>query len=329
LAEVARRREEAALKLDLDAVSGQPLKPIKGATNESLREASAGYPQSLAEQAKKWQHEAKRPPVALSEYWRKQFQKNPSLYTQQYPELPPDLSAFEEDHYEGNTELSEYFGPFRIDYATHVIELDGWNFVVSSPGAKPGLGNLVVGHGNFYTDATNSFICGFHNTARGDGTSSIGGADNEAQGVGDVTIGGEDNMATGSYSAVDGGYRNEATGFFDTATGGNQNTATGNFAVASGGQNNYAEGTASSITGGRGNEALGVLTSIHGGAGNQAKARESTIVGGVGFESMTEAESMYHQLDGQDIEAVASADFSKSKHSKAAWTQSLDMDYLS
>merc|ERR1719240_585832 len=106
LAEVARRREEAAIKLD--SVPRQPMKPIKGATPESLREASAGYPQSLAEQARKWQHEAsaQHPPNALPEYWQRQNLSRilgkdkyaPNVYTMVHPELPPDLSAFEEDH---------------------------------------------------------------------------------------------------------------------------------------------------------------------------------------------------------------------------------------
>merc|ERR1719191_2676424 len=76
LAEVGRRRGEAIR--NLDTVPVQPLRPIQGATKESLLEASAGFPRSLAQQAlnarrQEWQQQAKEhPPNALPEYWQKQ-----------------------------------------------------------------------------------------------------------------------------------------------------------------------------------------------------------------------------------------------------------------
>jgi len=330
LAEVKKRRLEAIASLD--PVPKWQRRPIKGATKESLREASAGYPKSMMQEAEKWQKNAARhPPNALSEYWKRQNLSSfysPTHYTQGSPELPPDLSAFEKDNSQGNPEMGEYFGPFRLDYSRHVVDLEGWNFCVSSPASKPGLGNVMVGHDNFVMDASNSFIVGTHNTARGDGDAVVGGQDNEAEGTGDSAIGGEDNIVGGEYSVGAGGYRNEAQGFYDVTSGGTQNVAQGNYAVTSGGQNNFAAGIASSITGGKGNEAVGTLTAILGGAGNKAVGKESTVVGGVGYDADQKLVSLWHEMDDQDIATVASMDFSKSNHATAAWAQKLDDDYM-
>merc|ERR1719191_1410324 len=143
--------------MKLDTVPHHHQKPIRGATKESLAKESEGFPKSLVQEAAAWQHQSEQhPPNALPEYWRRQnltqlMKYVPQRYTQKYPELPPDLSAFEKDNFEGNSELSEYFGPFRLDYSNHILELLGWNLVVSSPYSKPGLGNLVIGHANFYS----------------------------------------------------------------------------------------------------------------------------------------------------------------------------------
>lgn len=343
----------------LDDVPHRDMKPIHSATPESLAQESAGWVpppglkeasdgphgwQDVRQQMEQWsdaQQQTEHPPPSslteedphapngLSEYWKKANTSSviPSYFTQGNPELPPDLSAFEKDNYEGEAALSEYFGPFRLDYGNHAIECNGWNFVISSPLQKPGLGNMMIGEDNFVTDATNSFIIGSHNTARGDSVAIIAGSDNEASGEGDVVIGGEENIAEGLYSNVDGGYRNEAAGFYDVVSGGAMNVATGNFAVVAGGQNNYASGAGSSITGGRGNEAVSILSSINGGAGNKASFKHSTVVGGVGLEDEKSEAAMWVPLDEHDREEVASKDFSKSHHGGAAWAQTLDVDY--
>lgn len=245
----------------LDAVPQHKIEPISFPTPESLAQESGWMPPSDGKQEgvpygfAQVEHQTEQHPleahhsVGLSEYWKRAAlaaQKHtsrvlPSYFTEKNPELPPDLSAFEKDNYEGASELSEYFGPFRLDYGKHVIDVDGWNFVVSSPEGKPGVGNLMIGKENFVNDATNSFVIGIHNTARGKYAAVVGGRDNEADGTGDTVVGGEENVAEGQYNTVAGGYRNEAIGFYATASGGAMNAATGNFAVAAGGQNNFAD----------------------------------------------------------------------------------------
>jgi len=123
-------------------------------------------------------------------------------------QLPPELSAFEADHW---NDLSEYFGPFRIDYSVHNIELPGWNFVIESPSETPGRGNVIVGDQNFVSDADNTFVVGKHHTARGRQISIVGGKDNVAEGVGITIVGGEQNAARGNYTVLDGGIATKPT----------------------------------------------------------------------------------------------------------------------
>lgn len=220
-------------------------------------------------------------------------------------QLPDELSAFEEDHY---NDYSEYFGPFRIDYSVHTIEVPGWNFVVQSPGETPGRGNVIVGNQNFVADAANSFLAGKHLTARGYYISDVGGKDNVAEGKGIVIEGGEQNAARGNFTVIDGGYRNEATGNYAVVEGGVKNMAMGDFASVSGGQSNIAFGRGSSVTGGKANEAIGKASSIHGGSGNKAKGELSTIGGGIGQTTEEAGEATWYLLTDQDRETVADPD---------------------
>jgi hypothetical protein len=235
--------------------------------------------------------------------------QNPSSAASQLPDvdyqLGPERSAFEPDHW---NDLSEYFGPFRIDYSEHTIEVPGWNFVIESPSETPGRGNLIVGNQNFYSDADNTFIAGKHNTARGFQLSIVGGKDNVGEGHGVVIIGGEQNAARGNLTVIDGGYRNEASGNYGVAEGGVKNVVTGDFASTSGGQSNIAMGYGTSVTGGKANEAIGRLSAVHGGSGNKAKGEMSVIGGGVGQVTETEIETIFFPLTDQDRETVQDPD---------------------
>lgn len=219
--------------------------------------------------------------------------------------LPDYLSAFEKDEY---NELSEYFGPFRIDYSVHTIEVPGWNFVVESPAETPGRGNVVIGNQNFWADADNTFMAGKHHTARGRQLSVVGGKDNVAEGVGITILGGEQNAARGNLTVIDGGYRNEASGNYAVVEGGVKNVASGDFSSISGGQSNIAMGYASSVTGGKANEGIGKMSAVHGGSGNKAKGPISTIGGGIGQVTEEEGESVFHELTAQDRETVQDPD---------------------
>jgi len=219
--------------------------------------------------------------------------------------LPPSLSAFEEDHYNG---LSEYFGPFRLDYADHSIVLPDWNMVIESPEQIPGHGNMIIGNDNYAADADNAFITGEHNTGRGFAVTAAGGKDNVAEGNGVTVIGGEQNVARGNFSVVNGGYRNEVDGSYSVVGGGVKNVALGNFATATGGQANLAEGLYSVATGGKSNEALGRLSAVHGGSGNKAEGNSSVVDGGLGQTAYGEGDSVFSELTQQDLESLASAD---------------------
>lgn len=224
-------------------------------------------------------------------------------------QLPLELTAFETDHW---NDLSEYFGPFRLDYASHTIEVPGWNLIVESRTYSPGRGNLVIGNQNFYNDADNSLLSGKHHTARGRQISVVGGKDDVAEGQGIVIMGGEQNTARGNYTVVDGGYRNEADSSYSVVEGGVKNAADGVFASISGGQENLALGYSSSITGGKANEimSMGKYAAVHGGVGNKLKGNYSTIGGGVGQNTAQEVEfeALFVPLSDEDRETVADPD---------------------
>jgi len=203
------------------------------------------------------------------------------------PQLDPSLSAYEIDIH--NPEESEYFGPFRIDYHDHTINLEDWNMVVESPREQPGRGNLVVGTQNFIADATNSAVFGKHDTARGL-SEAVMGFDNVAEGEANSLIGGQNGVAKGNSTAVTGGYGNEAIGNFASNTGGTKGVAEGDFAVVAGGDSNLADGKDSVVTGGNSNEALGPQSATHGGSGNKVTGKVATISSGLGQSAENEAE---------------------------------------
>lgn len=217
--------------------------------------------------------------------------------------LPKSLSAYEPDHYRPSYN-SEYFGPFRLDYSDHTIDLSDWNFIVESESRIPGRGNLVVGRQNFVGDAMNSFVAGKHNTARGKDISVAGGIDNIAAGNAAVVVGGEENVARGNYTTTDGGYRNEAATGYTVAAGGTKNLARGLYAVASGGEDNIAIGPASVVTGGRANEGLGSYASVHGGSGNKAFGNSSVVSAGLGQTASHTSESISKWLTDEDREVL-------------------------
>jgi len=168
---------------------------------------------------------------------------------------PLALGAYEEDEF--NPGGSEFFGPFRLDYSDHTVELPDWNLVVESSQNVKGRGNLIVGRGNSFDDADNSFVAGKHMNASGRANTLAGGNENSAVGRGVVVIGGEQNSAHGVNTVVEGGYRNSAMGRGSAIGGGYKNFAGGTFSSVSGGAGNAATGPVSVATGRRMNFARG------------------------------------------------------------------------
>lgn len=175
---------------------------------------------------------------------------------------PMSLSAYEQDEF---NERSEYFGPFRLDYSDHTIELPEWNIVVESPQRIPGRGNLIVGRANIVDHSDNSFVSGKNHRVVGHANTVAGGKGSEAYGINNVVIGGEENVARGVKVVVEGGYRNQASGRASAVGGGLKNRAEGEFAAASGGLVNLAGGRFSVVTGGQNNSARGRYSAVHGG----------------------------------------------------------------
>merc|ERR1712094_109214 len=108
-------------------------------------------------------------------------------------------SAYEPDPFH---DKSEWFGPFRLDYATHTVWIKDWNLLVNSPKAEVGHGNFAVGPDQYLEHTSNSFIAGRRNVARGDGDAVLGGTANLAKGRGAVVLGGEGNVGSGKGSVV-------------------------------------------------------------------------------------------------------------------------------
>lgn len=214
----------------------------------------------------------------------------------------PALSAFTPDPQDP---YKEKFGPFLIDYTRHSLITD-WNVVVNSPGEINGRGNLVVGENNFIADATNSFISGHHNTARGKDITVAGGEDNVAEDQASVTVGGQFVVARGNYSVADGGFHNQADGNFVVTAGGEQDRSKGEFSTAGGGESNMADGDGPTITGGKSNEATGTASVVHGGSGNKALQAMSSVSGGLGQATIGEGDHIFKVLTAADKEALAS-----------------------
>jgi len=194
-------------------------------------------------------------------------------------------SAYEPDYLRDG---SEYFGPFRLDYKTHTVELADWNLDVESSQDLPGRGDISVGPHNYFFDATNSFVGGRNNIVRGNGAVIMGGEDNSADGTTVTVAGGSRNVAKGFGSTVSGGYRNEAIGSHIAVAGGVKNVAKGKYGSIIGGEDNEANGEESSILGGQGNEAMGHFAIAQGGAGNKAVGKFSVVKGGEGGASLQE-----------------------------------------
>ncbi len=161
---------------------------------------------------------------------------------------------------------------------------------------KNGSHNVVIGHGNSYTNTYGGLVVGIdnaingkyasvtgglRNVAQGRGSHVSGGLENNTTGENSTVSGGNNNAATGENSSVSGGQENEARGPGSSVSGGNNNTAIGDDSSVSGGLQNVPTGTWASVSGGSFNEAIGSRSSISGGTTNKATEINSSISGGM------------------------------------------------
>lgn len=157
-----------------------------------------------------------------------------------------------------------------------------------STGATNGLGNLIVGYNEDYSDTgckPSPSNCQYH----GDGTADprsgshnlIIGVDHTYSSYGGLVTG-RNNTISGKFASVTGGERNAAPGNYASVSGGAGNTASGNWASVSGGVANTASGGVASVSGGLGNTASGHWASVSGGANNTASADYASVAGGRG-----------------------------------------------
>lgn len=144
---------------------------------------------------------------------------------------------------------------------------------------KSGSHNLIVGHGNAYSQY-GGIVAGKYNAINREHASVTGGTVNVASGSHAAVAGGQSNVASGHRSAVLGGYNNSAAHANATVSGGQENTASSPYSSVSGGIQNTASGRNSSISGGEGNIASGQKSSVSGGKGNTASGENSHISGG-------------------------------------------------
>lgn len=172
--------------------------------------------------------------------------------------------GFEPDPYRP---MSEYFGPFRIDYESHTIFLQDWNLVLMSDFGQKGMGNLVVGLAHDYSQASNSVVLGGGNTVEGK-YAVAAGLENTAKGTGAVCAGGAQNSALKNFAAVFGGSKNKADAEFSTVAAGVGGLAGAKFSSVLGGQSNKAMGWGTTILAGSLNVAFGNLSTISGGYNN-------------------------------------------------------------
>lgn len=177
--------------------------------------------------------------------------------------------------------VTEFFGPFKIDYATHTILLENWNLLLGTKIPRYGMGNLIVGTNQSYTDARNGVIVGKDNTLRGS-YGVVAGEDNFAMGKGAVVAGGFQNKVRAEYASVMGGQLNNATIHFATSSGGYRNMASAPFSTVGGGAWNVADGFSSFIAGGKENKAMANLSVVIGGWNNAIPdlAVSETLLGG-------------------------------------------------
>lgn len=192
---------------------------------------------------------------------------------------PP--SAYEPDYFRDE---SEWFGPFRLDYHTHTVWVEDWNFRISSKASKPGHGNFAVGPDQYLEHATNSFVSGRRNVGRGDSVAVLGGAANLAKGDGSVVVGGEGNVANAKFATVAGGFHDYARGDYSLALGGSRDMAEGESSAVIGGRAGLNEAKMAVIAGGNANSVKSVAqyATIAGGTGNKVAAPYSVIRGGAG-----------------------------------------------
>jgi hypothetical protein len=167
-----------------------------------------------------------------------------------------------------------------------------------------GLGNLVVGYNEDFTNpqirirtGSHNFIvgpqhsyrsygglvAGYQNLISGPYASVSAGTDNTASAESSSISGGTFNIASGYLASVSGGERNSASGHRSWVTGGFGNTASGVYSSASSGEGNTASGRNSSVSGGYVNTASGNYSSVSGGGGNSASGTGSSVTGGYGI----------------------------------------------
>jgi hypothetical protein len=114
-----------------------------------------------------------------------------------------------------------------------------------------GLGNLIIGYNEGYSDRSGS-----HNLVVGpfNRWTSYGGF-----------VAGRENAVTAPHASVSGGYSNRATNSYSSVSGGAMNTASALYSSVSGGSVNHAAGSSSSVSGGSRNAAWGSSSSVSGG----------------------------------------------------------------
>ncbi len=117
---------------------------------------------------------------------------------------------------------------------------DDTSLIVQANGNIRGFGQLTMGENS--SDAEQTTVLGFENTASGDSATVGGGSSNEASGESAVISGGYDNTASGIGSTVGGGSGNIASGNYAIIAGGKDNAAAGDFAIIPGGLSNVADG---------------------------------------------------------------------------------------
>lgn len=156
------------------------------------------------------------------------------------------------------------------------VELEG-------PDARTGSHNLVLGEANNYT-ALGGLVAGRLNEASADWASVLGGSRNHAAGPHAVVLGGWRNEAgdesEGSFATVTGGAENRAEADYASVSGGWRNLASGDHASVSGGRENIASGQQSAVSGGIANEASALRSAVSGGSQNKAQGTQSTVSGG-------------------------------------------------
>merc|ERR1719252_106166 len=102
--------------------------------------------------------------------------------------------------------VCEFFGPFKLDYGTHTIYLTDWNLAIGTKLQRYGMGNVIVGLNQTWTDARNGLIVGNSNQLKGS-YGVVAGKENRAFGRGAVVDGGFQNDVRTEYGNVNGGQK--------------------------------------------------------------------------------------------------------------------------